>query len=167
MGHDCAARCLRDFGMYLSDGGITFLLHSRWACRNGKLVHADEGKVRCPSSTIVSIHSFSIGHFTSTSELTYLIYTIAASPPFNQGNIFGFCAVFTCNCVWAIVVLSVTVFTSSLLFTMRLFFGTFRAHFESMFGLMSDLAAERASGNELRLKSCLIEAMDFHIRTKE
>lgn len=87
--------------------------------------------------------------------------------PFDKSTLFGFCAILTCNFVWSIIYLGVTIVISSLFLTMALFFNAFCIHFGSMFQHITVLADKHGTDdNEIQLKSSLIVAMNLHNEAK-
>lgn len=88
--------------------------------------------------------------------------------PFAENTSIDFVVTFYINYVAGLVYLVVFVQIASWFLTMGWFFNTFRTHFELMFQNMSNLVGkDRPANYVIQLKSCLVEAINFHIQVKE
>lgn len=139
------------------------LLHHRWACPDGQVAIAAEIEVsRC-----------SVVHLTTESlpfhKYEYFLSFAIKRMPFDTNTYCGFIVVLVSGLICGITYLAVTIAVASLFLSMGLYLEAFRSHFESIFRNMTELVGKHTPDavNQIRLKACLIEAIQLHNQARE
>lgn len=89
--------------------------------------------------------------------------------PFDLSTVYGFIGNLVSGLILGMSYLIITTTIACYFLSIGLFLQAFNSHYESMFRNMNVLVAvSPPSGDRIiRLKACLIEAINFHIQAKE
>lgn len=89
--------------------------------------------------------------------------------PFDQTTFGGFVGMLVNGLTTGLTYLVITTTIASLFLSMGLYLQAFHSHYESMFDNMNAIVAGSSSNSDaaIRLKACLIEAVNFHNQAKE
>lgn len=91
------------------------------------------------------------------------------SVPFDVSTVAGFTGHLVSGFILGLSYLAITTTLASIFLSMGLYLRAFKSHYEAMFRNMDAIVAVGPLNSDrlIRLKTCLIEAINFHIQAKE
>lgn len=142
----------------ICSGGRHFLLRSRWKCRDDQFIF----------TTVIEVNEDNYTHSTAFFHSLIIRLRSTNRTPLDASLLSGYCVLLILEMIAAAYVFIVFSTIACLILTWGLFIRAFRPQFESMFLNINGFVHKNAnSGSMIELKKYLIEAVEFHNRTKE